>query len=362
MKIRSDTLPAYVRIRQQVLGQIARVDGEYEKLPSVQELCDIHQASRPTVIKALRQLREDGLIIARRGLGMFANPRALDKRYGRDVGKPKGVVGLLASMGTHSYYATYNLNLLNGLSSVLANGGYHLQFVNLVHQGADALDELRLLKLNGLLWLWTGDAALPTINAIDASDIPLVTVAHHEKYYSKNFVGMSFRDNGHFSAEHLLELGHRDIVYLCLPGHNCGGLELEGMRAAFIDRGLAPELLRVIPCGDDPTAKLEALFDLRIPFTAVISPTEYYHQLMDILAQHGVDVPGDCSVITNEELLTQSLKEPTPSRTAYPLVEMGAAAAAGLIDIMEGRRKAPLNMVVNCHFIDGETCAPLKRV
>lgn len=217
MKIRSDTLPAYVRIRQQVLGQIARVDGEYEKLPSVQELCDIHQASRPTVIKALRQLREDGMIIARRGLGMFANPRALDKRYGHDVGKPKGVVGVLAGAGTHSYYATYNLNLLNGLSSVLANGGYHLQFVNLVHRGADALDELRLLKLNGLLWLWTGDAALPTINAIDASDIPLVTVAHHEKYYSKNFVGMSFRDNGHFSAEHLLELGHRDIVYLCLP-------------------------------------------------------------------------------------------------------------------------------------------------
>ena len=132
------------------------------------------------------------------------------------------------------------------------------------------------------------------------------------------------------------------------------------MRAAFIDRGLAPELLRVIPCGDDPTAKLEALFDLRIPLRLsyrprILSPTHGHPRTARRCCS------GDCSVITNEELLTQSLKEPAPSRTAYPLVEMGAAAAAGLIDIMEGRRKAPLNMVVNCHFIDGETCAPLKR-
>ncbi|WP_433426241.1 GntR family transcriptional regulator (plasmid) [Microtetraspora malaysiensis] len=45
-----------------------------QKLPTEQELCDRHQASRDTVRRALEILREDGTIYTRRPEGSFVGP------------------------------------------------------------------------------------------------------------------------------------------------------------------------------------------------------------------------------------------------------------------------------------------------
>ncbi|GAD78947.1 putative GntR family transcriptional regulator [Vibrio ezurae NBRC 102218] len=57
---------------EKILSSI--IDGVYEvnsKLPSEAELCEFYQVSRPVVRAALSQLREDNLVISRRGSGTF---------------------------------------------------------------------------------------------------------------------------------------------------------------------------------------------------------------------------------------------------------------------------------------------------
>ncbi|MSU89121.1 FCD domain-containing protein [Rhodobacteraceae bacterium 2CG4] len=69
-----------VTLTDQLYGQILEqiVSGalkEGEKLPSEHQICDAFAVSRPVVREALRKLRDDGLIEARRGVGSFVRRR-----------------------------------------------------------------------------------------------------------------------------------------------------------------------------------------------------------------------------------------------------------------------------------------------
>jgi len=75
------------------------IDGIYTEgdlLPSENELCSLHQVTRPTVRQALTQLVSDGYIIKRQGKGSIV--RAL----------PKGI-GILSIQGTTSGVGSHNL-------------------------------------------------------------------------------------------------------------------------------------------------------------------------------------------------------------------------------------------------------------
>ncbi len=60
-----------VLLHKIVTGQIQ----EGEPLPSENELCALFKISRPVVREALKRLREQGLIVSRRGSGSFAQKR-----------------------------------------------------------------------------------------------------------------------------------------------------------------------------------------------------------------------------------------------------------------------------------------------
>lgn len=58
------------------------VSGEFavgEKLPSEQALCSQQSVSRPVLRKALKQLRDDGVIVSRQGSGSYVNRRPSDE-------------------------------------------------------------------------------------------------------------------------------------------------------------------------------------------------------------------------------------------------------------------------------------------
>ena len=69
--------PVYLRLRDGIA--IAILDGRYrdgDPLPSVRSLAAEHGANPLTVAKAYQSFQEDGLILVRRGVGMFVAPGA----------------------------------------------------------------------------------------------------------------------------------------------------------------------------------------------------------------------------------------------------------------------------------------------
>lgn len=75
----NDREPIYRQIRDQVVAMI--LDGvlkEGDPLPSVRTVATEYRINPITVLKAYQELSNEGLVEARRGLGMFINAGARD--------------------------------------------------------------------------------------------------------------------------------------------------------------------------------------------------------------------------------------------------------------------------------------------
>jgi len=68
----SDDRPVYLRLRDTIAAAI--LDGEFgdgDALPSVRSLAAVHGANPLTVAKAYQTFQDEGLIVVKRGVGMF---------------------------------------------------------------------------------------------------------------------------------------------------------------------------------------------------------------------------------------------------------------------------------------------------
>ncbi len=67
-----DSRPVYLRLREMIAGLI--LDGDYrdgDMLPSVRAFAAQQGANPLTVAKAYQSFQDDGLVVVRRGVGMF---------------------------------------------------------------------------------------------------------------------------------------------------------------------------------------------------------------------------------------------------------------------------------------------------
>ena len=69
--------PVYVRLREVIAeGILTGLYGDGDALPSVRALAAQEQANPLTVAKAYQGFQDEGLIVVRRGVGMFVAPGA----------------------------------------------------------------------------------------------------------------------------------------------------------------------------------------------------------------------------------------------------------------------------------------------
>jgi len=83
----SEERPVYLRLRDNIAAMIleGRV-GDGDALPSVRSLAAEFGANPLTVAKAYQSFQDEGLVLVRRGVGMFVAPGATDRlrKAGRD--------------------------------------------------------------------------------------------------------------------------------------------------------------------------------------------------------------------------------------------------------------------------------------
>jgi GntR family transcriptional regulator len=76
----TDSRPVYLRLRDAIAAAI--LDGRYrsgDPLPSVRAFAVDQGANPLTVAKAYQSFQDEGLIVARRGIGMFVAPQAAER-------------------------------------------------------------------------------------------------------------------------------------------------------------------------------------------------------------------------------------------------------------------------------------------
>jgi DNA-binding LacI/PurR family transcriptional regulator len=164
---------------------------------------------------------------------------------------------------------------------------------------------------------------------------------------------------------HLIGLGHRRVAYIGDRfGYQSDTERLGGYRAA-LDLEDVPFLPEYVVHGDGKpeggAAAMATLLALSSPPTAVFC----YNDMsalgaMCAIASHGLNVPGDISIVGFDDLFVARYCSPPLTTVRQPMREMGRLALENLLKILDGSGPQP-NIKVPGELVLRHSTAPPKE-
>jgi len=164
------------------------------------------------------------------------------------------------------------------------------------------------------------------------------------------------------AAQHLHDLGHRQITYLAGPESSWA----DGMRWRSLQEAGRELSIRIRRSGpNQPTVSggrsaaeswLEHRTSAVLAFNDVVGTG-----FMQVAEENGLDVPRDVSVIGFDNSQLASLVRPGLTSIAAPSRKQGEAAARTLIDIIEGGRPDPTPLYLPTRLIARSSTGPAPR-
>ncbi|WUR12215.1 substrate-binding domain-containing protein [[Empedobacter] haloabium] len=254
---------------------------------------------------------------------------------------------------------------LRGVDDALKGTGYTSVIVSGHWNADEESDRIRLLlarKVDGIILL-TGRISDETVLQF-SNHRPIVATGRALR--TANAIGFKV-DNEHgawLATRHLLDLGHRRIVFITGPASSSDANErLAGYRRAMAEADVAVDPQLVVE-GDfhEPSglAAINRLLERDVPFTAVFAANDlsaYGARLA--LYRKGIRVPEDVSLVGFDDLPGSSYTAPPMTTVRQPLYDLGKAATNALLSLM-GREAfdegvAPVELIVR------ETTLPVAR-
>lgn len=305
-----------------VASQIAaQLRAEVEKgtwvgwLPSERALSHSLQASRNTVRAALDQLKAGGLIAPVRGLGNRVVVRRVSpateqsKTVGVLIPEPIGHLRPLIALW------------IDELKDLLFEEGYRLR----IHEGrqyyqtnpARALERLVEQHPHGAWVLTLSSEAMQRWFArrdrpclVAGSTFPEIALPHYD---------LDYRAICRHAAGVLLRLGHRHLALLNRESRRAGDVDselgfLEGVNTSP-QPGATADVAYHRDDVESVARALNRLLDRQVPPTALVVCNSYaYLSTVSVLAQRGLRVPRDLSVISRDDDPFLASLAPLPAR------------------------------------------------
>lgn len=328
-------------------------------------LQDVAQVAGCTSITVSRYLREPSLVAeetaerirwALRQTGYVPNKQAGQLASGRS-----NMVAALVPNLAHSIFA----ETLQGLSDALQGAGLELLLGSTNYSLEREEEQLRAV----LGWfpgavVVTGrhhsHGALRLLRDARAKGTPVVEILDHHSQCEAGFtqVGFSHDAAGRAMAAHLIERGHRRLVYVDtgeaqdFRAHERGAGFLAAARAA----GAQADLVRA-PSGDRYDAgrhMLGVLLDMHAGVSAAAFSNDHLACGVLLEAQRrGVAVPRALALLGFGDFSIGRHLQPALSTVSTPRYEIGRAAAQAVIDAIQGR--APVHRELTFQLLARQT-------
>jgi len=233
--VRKAVPPDHERIRRYVIGEIAKAGDVAMRLAPSREIAKLFGVSHPTVIKALKDLVDEGFLMVKPGsLGTYTNPGKFDFD-----GRSK-IVGLLSFDGRQVFSMRLACELGHAFTSALLkkSARYKVQSCFLNGSAADCAAELVALGLDAVVWLFPPPSAMSSLNILSASGVQVATVEDSpvSKYGAVYFDHEAIN---HSVASRMLDEGRRRLLLYLPEGAVFKAPAIAGVERAFSERSLA---------------------------------------------------------------------------------------------------------------------------
>ena len=272
-------------------------------------------------------------------------PTVAVRRPGRERGR---VIGLVLSDLSNPFYT----EVARGVETAAAAAGYVVLVCDTGGDGAVEEDRLRTLaeqRVAGVLLTPAG--GLPDEHYLDhfarqGTHVVLLAQPRRRELAELPWVYVDDVQGGRLIGEHLLDLGHRHIVFVHRT-RNRGQQtveRLDGVRAAVRARGLDPDDV-VTEMGGDPggpthgreVAERWVAMSPR-PTAIVLANDVLAYGVLRGVHDLGLRVPGDVSVAGYDDLELSSLVVPSLTTVVQPKGELGRTGVNLLLEEIGDRR------------------------
>lgn len=289
-------------------------------------------------------------------LGFVPNPMARGLAGGRTLS-----IGVLTQAIDSPFYGA----ALRGIEDALDPAGYSPLFVS-GHWDADiearCIDVLRSRRVDGIIVL-TGrltDQALKTC----AKSLPVVVTGRSLKAPGLFALNFDNFEGGRLATQHLIDLGHREIVFISGDlKHPDAKERLRGYRAALDGANIKFKTEWVAGGDYSESSGLTAvntLLDSGKKFTAIFASNDQMAYGASLgLQRRSIRVPQDMSLVGFDDLPTSLFANPPLSTIHQPAYELGQLASSSMLQLLSGIK--PTARLPTPIFISRESSLQLAR-
>lgn len=311
----------------------------------IRELARRSGVSPATVSRALNDRAEVSSATRRRVLELAEELGYSPNQPARTlVRRRSDMIGLIWDTGysNEGRRHPFLLDLFVGIRQALTAGGFHLMVLSTAADVADApgvdayVRAARQHSLDGVIVMGV-DEGHPAITSLVDSGLACVAVDLPLQRGRTTYVTSDNRTGAASAVRHLHSLGHRAIATIAGPPELMPAAErLAGYRYQMARSGLVPRPEHIVH-GDFFLAsgyeRARQLISLPEPPTAIfVAGDEMAIGALHALADAGLTVPGDMSIVGFDDIEAAGLVRPALTTVAQDLVGIGAGAVAALLD------------------------------
>lgn len=308
------------------------------------------------------------------GLGVRPDLVAQIQRTAREFSyvMPSSMAGqkivVLAGAAAMEDYARsqFTLNVVQGIEdrAGLLRASLVTRAIARADDARQALDEAAADPgVAGLLFLTLDDRDM--LDAAIGFDKPIVLVNGDDPWMRFNSVAPSNRAAAALATDHLMQAGHRRILFLMRRGRRTIERRLEGWRDRM-GPAASPDL--VVEVADwlpelAARAVRARIAASGVDFTAILAAGDSLAVgAMQGLAAAGVRVPLEVSVMGMDGLPQGAFHSPPLSAIEMPMRAIGAASVDLLRELAQGTALPPRRIELACKLLIRGSCGPVQGV
>jgi LacI family transcriptional regulator len=323
--------PGTSRLRSQQSSQVVTLD-------MVAKMAGVSPSTVSRILNGsavVSEAKRESVDIAVATLGFVPNPVARGLAGGRTLS-----IGVITQAIDSPFYGL----ALRGIEQELDRAGYSALYVSGhwdAKEEAKCIDVLRSRRVDAMIVLSgrLSDQVLKTC----AKTMPVVVTGRSLSapgLFSLNFDSF---EGGRLATQHLIDLGHRRIVFISgVTNHPDAAERLRGYRAALALAGISYDPVLVASGDFREESGLRAVNQLIAKgqkFTAIFAANDQMAFGAALgLNRHGLRVPHDVSLIGFDDLPMAMYAVPPLSSVHESAYELGCLAAISVLQLLNGTK------------------------
>lgn len=332
--------PKYEQVKSYLIDYIQRSNMKYgDSMPTENELVRMFDVSRHTIRRALSDLINQGWLYTLQGSGTFvADPNADRQLQGK-------MIGVITT-----YFKDYIFpEILSGIDDVVSEQGYNILLgttKNNIARERVVLSNMLNNQLAGLIVEPTKSVYpnhnLDMYEEFEKRGIPVVYIHATYRGFPTSYVVEDDIYAGYIATEHLIKLGHKNILGLFKNDDIQGHGRYEGYMKAHSEYNVQSLNDRVVWFSTEERntflteVSLRKLLSENSGGTAFVCYNDQIAlKLLEVLKSIGHNVPEHYSVVSfdNSQLAVQA--ETKLTSVAHPKAALGEKAAEVMLQMIQ---------------------------